>query len=360
MACCAQGKPCLFSALQLFNTKFKRFFTLFQGFPHICQRTCYTWSYAALRLKYTLKWLVIPLLILVVFSALILVSSSATTQDPDGSKGKTEDLFFLFQQANNTVIEIFSQFKADGETIPQESLNEYNQALLLAEESQTLLQAGNYSQANGRILHALQKLKDALRIAYTTLPVAPVETDLEKAAELQSSIERYLEQLQRIENLTRLAADAGYNTTTFEENIQTVKSLLDKASSNIKQKRFEAASGNLAEAENLSDRLLAFLNNFAADLKTQRLQTYISQAETRLAAIREKAESVSNTASLAALDNAEVSLGNAKEYLEDQQINETLNALTSSKQSEDEAVEYLQIAASSTDTRSAPTSIETP
>jgi primosomal protein N'' len=168
--------------------------------------------------------------------------------------------------------------------------------------------------------------------------------------------------LQRIENIARLAAAAGYNTTTFEENIQTFTSLLDKASSNIEQKRFEAASDNLAEAKTLSGRLLTFLNNFAADLKTQRLQTYINQTETRLATLREKAESVSNTASLAALDNAESSLDNAKEYLENQKLNETLTALTSSKQSEEEAVKYLQTAASSTDTtsRSAPTAIQTP
>lgn len=291
-----------------------------------------------------------------------MVSFSATAQDSDDSEDKTENLFSLFQQANITVTVIFNQFQADGKTIPQESLNEYNQAFLLAEESQTLLQAGYYSQANGKILQALQKLKEALRIAYTTLSSATAKTDLEKIAELQSGISRYWEQLQRIENLTRLADAAGYNTTTFEETIQAVQSLLDKASDNIEQKRFQTASDNLAEAKALGDRLSTFLNSFAAYLKTQRLQTYINQTEARLATIREKAISVSSTDSLAALDNAKTSLDDAKEYFENQQINETLNALTSAKQSEEEAVEYLQTAASPVDTtsRSAPTAIQTP
>jgi hypothetical protein len=315
-----------------------------------------------LHLKSAPKWLVILALILATLSTLVLASTSAVVQDATDLKDKTDDLFSLFQKANVTVTEIFRQFQADGQAIPQASLSEYNQAFLLAEESRSLLQAGSYSEANSKIIQALQKLKEALRIIYTALPAAPVETDLEKAAQLKSAINRYHEQLQRIENLTRLAATAGYNTTTLEANIQTIKSLLDKASSNVEQKRFEAASNNLAEAKILSDRLVNALNNFAADLKTQRLQTYITQTEIRLAAIREKAESLSNTASLAALDNAETSLDNAKEHLENQQINETLTELANSKESEEEAVEYLTPAASSLDatSRNIPNAVEPP
>lgn len=315
-----------------------------------------------MRLKSIPKLFIILSLILVALSALTLFSYSATIQDSASSVDKTEDLFLLFQKANTTVIEIFSQFEANGKTIPQTSLNEYNQAILLVKESQTLFQADQYSESNNKIIQALQKLKEALRIIYLTYPSGSTEIDLEKAAELESTVSRYQEQLQRIENLTSLAAAAGYDTTTYEANIQTIKSLLDKASSNIEHQRFEEAFDNLAEAKTIGSKILNFLANFAVDLKMQRLQTYINQTETRLATIREKAESVSNTASLAALDDAETSLDNAKEYLENKQINETLNELTDSKQSEEEAVEYLKIAASSTDvtSRSAPTAAQPP
>lgn len=308
------------------------------------------------------KLLVILSLILLALSALTLFSYSAIVQNSGSAIDKTEDLFLLFQKANTTVTEIFSQFQANGKTIPQASLSEYNQAILLVKESQNLLEADKYSESNDKIIQALLKLKEALRIIYQTYPTSSIEIDFEKAAELESTVSRYHEQLQRIENLTSLAAAAGYDTTTYEANIQTMRSLLDKASSNIEQKRFEEAYNNLAEAKKIGSKILTFLANFAVDLKTQRLQTYMSQTETRLAEIREKAESISNFASLAALDDAETSLNNAKEYLEDKQISETLNALTDSKQSEEEAVEYLKIAASSTDvtSRSAPTALQTP
>jgi hypothetical protein len=304
-----------------------------------------------LHLKSASKWVVIPALVAVALSALVLASTTAA-QDAAAAKEKTEDLFSLFQEANATVTEVFRQFRVDGKTIPQASLNQCDQAFLLAGESRSLFQAGKYSEADSKIVEALQKLKEALRIVYTTFPEQTVETALEKAAQLKSSITRYYEQLQRIENLTRIAASAGYNTTTLEANIQAVKSLLAKASNNVDEKRFEAASNNLAEAKTLSDTLLSSVNKFAADLKTQRLQTYISQTETRLADIREKAESASNTASLTALENAETSLDNAKDYLESQRINETLSELANSRTSEEEAVEYLKTAASPQDSTS--------
>ena len=132
---------------------------------------------------------------------LILASTTAAIQDATDSKDKTEDLFSLFQKANVTVAEIFRQFQADGQTIPQASLNEYNQAFLLAEESRSLLQAGSYSEADSKIIQALQKLKEALRIVYTTLPGAPAETDLEKAGKLGNPYEETSERRQYVENI---------------------------------------------------------------------------------------------------------------------------------------------------------------
>ena len=302
-----------------------------------------------MHLKLASKWLVIIGLIFVALSALILASTKAAVPNATAAKDKTEDLFSLLQDSNATVAEIFRQFKADGKTIPQASLNEYDQALLLAEESRSLLQAGNYSVADSKIIEALQNFKEALRIVYTTFPEQPTETEtaLERAIQLKSSINRYYEQLERIENLTRIASAAGYNTTTLEDRVQTVRSLLERASNNVDQRRFEVASNNIAEAKSVIDSIASFFNNLASDLKIQRIATYINQTQERLDAIRVKAESLSNTASLAALDNAETSLNNAKEYLAEQRINETLSELANSKASEEEAVEYLKPAASS-------------
>ncbi len=305
-----------------------------------------------MHLKPKAKWFIILTLIVVTLSAFILASTQASLQQTTSEK--TQDLFSLFQNANATVSKVLSQLEADDKTVPQASLNEYNQALVLAGESETLLQTGNYSEANEKIIQALQKLKKTLTIVDSAIPEQPTETEisLQRTVQLRSSINRYREQLERIENLTRLAASVGYNTTILEERIQTIKNLLNMAANNLEQKRFEAAAQNLAEAKNISDRILIAVNNFAADLRIQRIAAYIAKTQERLDAIRETAEAFSNEASLAAVDNAEASLNNAKEYLEEQRINETLNELANSRASEDEAVEYLSPTASSFDATS--------
>jgi cytochrome c556/predicted Zn-dependent protease len=303
-----------------------------------------------LHLKPATKWIVLLTLIVVTLSAFALASTQASLQQ--NPEEKKQDLFSLFHSANTTISQVFRQLEENGETVPQASLNAYNQALVLAGESESLMQTGDYSEANSKIVEALQKLKESLRIVDETVPQQPTETEinLERTVQLRSTINRYHEQLQRIENLTRIATSAGYNTTTLQEKISTIKNLLETASTNVEQQRFEQASENLAEAKTLSDRILTVINNFAADLKITRITAYINQTQQRLDAIRETAEATSNEASLAAVDNAETSLNNAREYLEEQKINETLSELANSKASEDEAVEYLRPTATAVDT----------
>jgi hypothetical protein len=312
-----------------------------------------------MRSKPAFKLLVIMALLLVTIFALIQAFSSAAVQQTPVASDKTQDLFSLLQKSNFTVTKIFSQFQSDGKTIPQASLNEYAQALALTEESRSLFQAGNYPEANSKIIQALQEFREAVRIVYTTFPEQPTETEasVEKTVQLKSSINRYQEQLGQIENLIM-----GYDTSIIKDNIQTLQFLLGNALNNTDQMRFEAALTNLAEAKTIGEQLLSSLKSLASNLNIQRIATYINQTETRLANIREKAESLSNTNSLTALNNAETSLGNAKQYLESQRINDTLNELAISKASEEEAVKYLKSTASSVDSTSDGTSnaIESP
>ncbi len=286
-------------------------------------------------------------LTLIVLSALTLSFAAATATNTENS---TDFLFSLVQNANATVTEAYNRLEAQDIAAPQDSLTAYNQALLYADEAANQLQAGNISEANSKALQALQQFKEALRIVYEAYPEQPTET--EKTIALRSAIDRASAQLQRLENLTRLAASTGYNTTRLEANIETAKALLTNASHSLNQQNFEAASTSLEEAKTLIENLLNNVNNFAATLKIQRLNAYVAQTEERLAALRTEATTAQNADSLAALNSADDSLANAKEYLEKQQINETLTALASSKASEEKAAEYLNPPAAVSDTPS--------
>ena len=297
--------------------------------------------------------LIAATLILTTLSALTLSFAAATTTNVTNS---TDFLFSLIQNANAIVTEAYTRLEANATAIPQDSLTAYNQAIVLAGEAESQLQAGNTSEADTLAIQALQKFKEALRILYDTIPEQPTEAQVTygKTVAVQSAINRCSEQIQRLENLTAIAKSTGYNTTSLEARIEIANALLANASRSLNQQDFDAASNATAEAKQLVENLLSHVDDFAATLKIQRLDSYVTQTEARLATLRTEATATQNTASLSALNSADASLSTAKEYLAKQQLNETLTALANAKESEEKAASYLNPAASLSDTAPTP------
>ncbi len=298
------------------------------------------------------------LFIILVLSSTLLTSGSISLQQTENDSKKVENLFSILEESNNTVTEIFRQLEEQGMDIPQESYNEYNQALVLADESQMLIQSGDYSQAENKIIQAFDKFREALNLAYAKIDDHPPQvTAIEKYYQIQSTLNRYKELLDQIQKLTDLISKAGFNTTIIRERIQLISSLLVRASNNLEQNNLASALRNAAEAKKIADNLINRLKEFAANLKTERLEQYIANTEERLALIRITANSLSATYPpttienvISALEIAESSLDNAKIYLENDQINNSLVELANSKESEEEAVSYLKPETPSEDT----------
>lgn len=297
------------------------------------------------------KLLVVLIILVVTSSVLIFTSGSVLIPQNDIVSSKTETLFSFLEESNSTVINIYKQLEEDGITIPQESINEYEKASVIAEESQSLVDTGNYSGAENRIIQALDNLKEALKIAYESIQdQSPQPTNLaEQYFQIQSSIKRYFELLGQLQNQTILVSLSDFNTTALIDKMQIITSILNRASNNLDQNRFEAALRNINEAKSLSNSVIVVLQDFAINLKTQRLETYIENTEKRLLLIRQTTISLSATyptstidASFIALEEAETSLNNAKSYLDSNQINDTLNELINSKASEEQALDYLR------------------
>jgi len=256
---------------------------------------------------------------------------------------KANSLFSILEEANATVVKVFRQLEAKGIVAPQDSLLLYNQGLLLASEADSMIQLGKYSEASATVIEAIQKLKESLRIIYGSVTEQPseFEENVEKTIALNSSINRFYEQLHKIEILTSIARANGFNTTEMETQAETVQSLLSEASDKIEEGKLEIASENLSEARALINILSDNLNELAIELKVQRLSTYIAETQVRLEALKARAISIANTVSLTYVNLAEDSLSNAKEYLEQQLINQTLTELADSKDSELQAEKIL-------------------
>jgi hypothetical protein len=302
-----------------------------------------------MRLRSAYGWIVISALVLMALFGLVFSATSAVENSPS-ELNKANSLFSVLEEANATVVKVFHQLDAKGVATPEDSLAQYNQALLLADEAVTLMQVGDYSEASLRIVQALQRLRESLRIVYTTVAVQPTEFEVkvEKAVTINGSINRCFEQLLRIENATGTAKLNGYNTTLLEAKIQSARSLLQEATRNLDEGRFEAASDSVAEAKVLIDDLSNSLGELAVDLKVQRLSAYIMEAEVRLESLKARAISISSAASLTYVNQAETSLNSAKEYLQHQLLNETLFELANSRDSELQAEETLKSMLNST------------
>ena len=295
-----------------------------------------------MRPKQIFRWVIVSTLVLIAISSLAFSARSLILKG-SSELDKANSLFSILEEANATVVKVFRQLEAKGIVAPQDSLLLYNQGLLLASEADSMIQLGKYSEASATVIEAIQKLKESLRIIYGSVTEQPSEfaENVEKTIALNSSINRFYEQLHKIENLTSIARANGFNTTEMETQAETVQSLLSEASDKIEEGELDAASENLFEAKTLISNLSSNLKELATELKVQRLSTYIAATQVRLEALKARAISIANTVSLTYVNLAEDSLNNAKEYLEQQLINQTLTELADSKDSELQAEKIL-------------------
>ena len=295
-----------------------------------------------MRPKQIFRWVIVSTLVLIAISSLAFSARSLILKG-SSELDKANSLFSILEEANATVVKVFRQLEAKGIVAPQDSLLLYNQGLLLASEAESMIKLGKYSEASATVIEAIQKLKESLRIIYGSVAEQPseFEANVEKTIALNSSINRFYEQLHKIENLTSIARANGFNTTEMETQAETVQSLLSEASDKIEEGKLEIASENLSEARALINILSDNLNELAIELKVQRLSTYIAETQVRLEALKARAISIANTVSLTYVNLAEDSLSNAKEYLEQQLINQTLTELADSKDSELQAEKIL-------------------
>ena len=280
-------------------------------------------------------------IILITLLAVISASVLAITLKSVSPKERADTLFLLLEKANTTVTYTLDKLKEKNLDIPQNSLNAYSSAAALAEEAKSLYKLENFSEANDKIIEALRKLKETLTIINENIDLQQSQSYAiwERITLLNSSINRYHDQLKQMENLS--SAASTFMTPQVVNDIVNIKTLLNNASSSLSQRDFNAVTGYLDRARNLFAQLTQALMNWGAELKTSRLESYIIQTEDRLIGIRQEATAVSNTASITALNQAQTQLTTAKDYLQKQMLNQTVAALVDAKQSEDQAIKAL-------------------
>ena len=304
-------------------------------------------------MRLSLNKLLLLVILIALSSGTFLHINSILTLKAKDYEAEAETLLSILGKANESLIEIFERLETKGVIVPEQAITEYHVGLSLADTAISLLTSGNISEANQKIIEAMQKFKDTLRIIYNAIEesLTKVEVDMERIARLKDSISRSFKYVLRLENLAMKANADGFNTTALESKIEDARTFLSDALVNFDRGDIENASSNLVQAEAILDQLMEHLRKLVYNIKVNRIKILFVETENRLIALEERVVSLSNelspeakNASLAALNEAEKSLMKAKDLMNKRMINETVSELLNVREKEEEAIEALQSA----------------
>lgn len=269
-----------------------------------------------------------------------------------------ETLLSILDEVDDRVLEAFKQLGTIGISVPEEARTSYQYGMVLANDAIILFKDGNSGEASKKATEALQEFKEALMVAQEALQEEPSGTEItaEKSLILRDSIRRIWEHTRRLENMAKLVTAEGYNSTILDAMIKETKRILEEATNKLEAEDLDGTANDLDMAKVLVLQSEEQLRRLTEDMKTDRIQAYMTETEKRISDLKEEVDSLSNQlptqikdASLTALNEAEDSIQNAKDLLEKEMINESIDELTEAKEKEEEAINLISSAVTSLD-----------
>ena len=265
------------------------------------------------------------------------------------------------QNSNTTITSAFSRLDSQNLTAPTAQTT-YNEGLVHAKEAASLIEEENFSEACTEAVAAMQKFEETLQLLENISPESPTDAEIvaEEAISLKASITRTTEQLQRIENLTTKASEAGYNTTAIQKRIREINTYLETATQQLLNTNLEEATQALSTAKTLLDGLSQAITRLTTLVTESNTEKYLNEAQVRVSEAKQNITlSATLTAeakqeAITALNNSEASLTNARDLIENDNVDEAIDELNEAKKWEEESTRVISPVAS-TPTAVAPT-----
>jgi tetratricopeptide (TPR) repeat protein len=295
-----------------------------------------------------LKNVAIIVLLILVLSMTFSLLNPTMAQSNDVQRQKSETLIRILENDNASILLVFSRFETQNISVPQTAETAYNEGLAQAKNAVSFMNQENYDKANIEAVDAMQKFEDTLNLLEIVLPVEPTVAEVTAKAVilLKANMTRTLEQVERLENLTIKAGNAGYNTLKIENSLSEIKRLkrhLDNATRELSSRNLDGAIEELSLAKTLLGDLkepFSSLTNFVTELNTA---TYLQKAEIRVSEVKTNITlsatltSEAKEEAINALNKSELSLSNARDLLDDSNIDEAIEELEEAKKWEEES-----------------------
>jgi hypothetical protein len=284
------------------------------------------------------KFAITVLLALALLPAFVFLNQTfAQTTDPQ--KQKAETLLAILEETNTTIVSTFKELENKNITSP-EAQTTYTQGLVKVNESLRLVAQDNFDEACTEAVLAMQKFEETLKLLEAS-PSDSNPTTTEMVTMLRANIARAVTYIEKLENMTARAKDAGYNTLSIENQIAESRGYLRNAAQKLRVLNLEGATEDLCEAKEVLDDLIEHVTQLINRVSESNAQRYLQAAEDRVLAAKARI-SVSATLTpkekeeaLTALDNSETKLDNAKDLIQANNVDDAIQELEEAKKWEE-------------------------
>ncbi len=247
---------------------------------------------------------------------------------------KANFLISTIQNANQSITQTITQLKGKDVLIPQSCLDTFREAQVLVDQATEVNQEKDYSQAIDLALQATQKIKATLTLLDGLVDQATTGSEDSYKQTLQNTIDRCSSLLERYEDITTSAQNRGTDVTAISTKLSAIRTTLDSAKSNFNQEKFEVTKDEITRTTELLSELTIYFNNLATRVNSEKISTYIVNAQQNLTDLTEQVNSPSSAltsdtraAATATITQAQTSLDKAMQYFENQQISQTISEL---------------------------------
>lgn len=299
--------------------------------------------------------IMIVLVIFVLLMTFVLLNPTMA-QINNVQKQKTETLFKILENNNQSILLVFSRFETQNISVPQTAMTAYTEGLTKAKNAVTLWNQENYDEASIETVAAMQKFEETLKLLETNSPVQPTitEKNAEEIIFLKANIIRIIGQIERLENLTIKATTVGYETLGIENSLSEIKHHVNIATTELNSGNLKNAIEEVTIAKTLLNALkdpFARLTNYVTELNTA---LYLEKAEIRVSAVKVNI-TLSTTLSpevkeeaINALNKSELNLSNARDFLYVNNVDDAIEELKEAKKWEESSRAIAALTATST------------
>lgn len=291
------------------------------------------------------------LLILLAFAVSTTFAALSTTLAlaDDAQQQKAEAILGILEDNNTSILVAFSNLETQNIPVPSTAETKYNEGLTYATEAADLLNAGNFSEAGTKAVEAMNLFKEVLVLLQDASQTEPSGTEVaaENITRLKATLTQAFRYIERMENMSAKANDAGYSTTVLDANISQARNHLEAALDYLNNRNYDAAREELGEAKALYVKLKGLLDRLTEAVKAANVKSYLQEAEDRL---NETRDSILGSTDLSqedrddaidALNTSSEYLDNAQDSLANSDLDEALADIEEAKKWEDTANNFI-------------------